>query len=83
MNDISSFMIWFINQVISIFTMCFNILDSITFGGTSLLKVFVTIMILIPLLSVVLTLFHNSSSSGYRSGKSERVKDSNGESRWI
>lgn len=81
--DISSFMSWFINQVISIFTKCFNILDNITFGGTSLLKVLVTIMILIPLLSVVLTLFYNASSTGYRSGRSEKVKDSNSKSRWI
>lgn len=83
MNDISGFMVWFINQVVSIFSSCFNLLDSITFAGTSLLKVLITILILIPLLSVVLTLFHNGGSLGYRSGKSDRVKESKSNSRWI
>lgn len=81
MNDISDFMSWFVNQVINIFTSCFNLLDSITFGGTSLLNVLITILILIPLLSIVLTLFHNGGSLGYRSGRSERVKEHKRKSR--
>lgn len=88
--DITNFITWFINQVISIFTKCFNIMDSIQFAGTSLLKVIVTIAILVPLIGVVLTISQNVSVI---SQKSERIKEkkertqaknaSKGKSRWI
>lgn len=73
--DISAFITWFIAQVISMFTWIYNILNSITFAGTSLLKVIVTITILVPLLGVVLTLSLNPSVMSHRS---ERVKDKKG-----
>lgn len=72
--DISGFMSWFINQVITIFTKSFNILDSIQFAGTSLLKVIITIAILVPLVGVVLTISKNVSVIGQRS---ERIKERN------
>ena len=56
MNDITSFMTWFLNQVISIFSYVFSTLNSITFMGTSLLKVLLTITILgaiLPAIGVV------------------------------
>lgn len=75
--DISNFMSWFITQVVNIFKWFYNLLDSITFGGTSLLKVLVTIVILVPLISVVLTINQNLNVIGNRSerirNKKERV----------
>ena len=75
--DISNFMSWFISQVFNIFKWFYNLLDSITFGGTSLLKVLVTIVILVPLISVVLTINQNVNVIGNRSerirNKKERV----------
>lgn len=75
--DISNFMSWFITQVFNIFKWFYILLDSITFGGTSLLKVLVTIVILVPLISVVLTINQNVNVIGNRSerirNKKERV----------
>lgn len=75
--DISNFMSWFITQVVNIFKWFYNLLDSITFGGTSLLKILVTIVILVPLISVVLTINQNVNVIGNRSerirNKKERV----------
>ena len=75
--DISNFMSWFITQVFNIFKWFYNLLDSITFGGTSLLKVLVTIVILVPLISIVLTINQNVNVIGNRSerirNKKERV----------
>lgn len=70
--DITNFMTWFMNQVISIFTKCFNILDSITFSGTSLLKVIVTIIIISVLIPVILTISKDVSVIG---AKSERIRE--------
>lgn len=70
--DISNFMSWFISQVLSIFTKCYTILDNIQFAGTSLLKVIVTILILVPLLGVILTLSQSVSVVGQ---KSERIRE--------
>ncbi len=72
--DISNFMSWFVNQVVNMFSWFFETLDSITFAGTSLLKVSVTIVILVPLVGVFLTLSKNLNVT---SGKSERVSDKN------
>lgn len=75
--DISNFMSWFITQVVNIFKWFYNLLNSITFGGTSLLKVLVTIVLLVPLISVVLTINQNVNIIGNRSerirNKKERV----------
>ena len=71
--DISNFMSWFVNQVVNIFTWSFNLLDSITFAGTSLLKVCITISILIPLVFTIITVGKNSS---IKVARSERVKES-------
>jgi len=71
--DITEFMTWFIDQVVSMFTKIFSILDNIKFMGTSLLNVIVIIAILVPLLSVVLTISNNVSVIGSRA---EKVKES-------
>lgn len=70
--DISNFINWFINQVINIFSWAFNLLDSITFNGTSLLKVIVTIIIIGVLIPVILTISQNVSVIGQRS---EKIKE--------
>jgi len=70
--DISNFINWFINQVINIFSWAFNLLDSITFNGTSLLKVIITIIIIGVLIPVILTISQNVSVIGQRS---EKIKE--------
>ncbi len=70
--DITNFMTWFVNQVVNIFSWFFGILDNIQFAGTSVLKVSITILILIPLVGVFLTLVSNRSITVQ---KSERVSD--------
>lgn len=82
-NDISNFMSWFIGQVVSMFGSIFNILDSITFSGTSLLKFILVIVILSALLPVVLTLSQSvntfTSISEKRQRNSERSKHNKNE----
>lgn len=73
--DITNFMSWFVSQVVNIFTQAFNILDSITFSGTSVLKVLVTIIILSTLLGVILTI--SSPGLSFRGNKSDKVKERN------
>lgn len=73
--DITNFITWFLNQVIGMFTKIFNILDSITFLGTSLLRVIVVITILVPLLSVVLTISNSTSVMGSRYEKVKKSKE--------
>ncbi len=71
-NDISDFMSWFIGQVVDMFGEIYSILDSITFAGTSLLKVLLTILILGSLLGVILTF---SKSVNFVGSRSEKVKN--------
>ena len=70
MNDITEFMSWFISQVVDMFGELFSILDSITFAGTSLLRVMLTLLILGSLLGVILTI---GQSFNYLSNRSERI----------
>lgn len=71
-NDISDFISWFIGQVVDMFGETYSILDSITFAGTSLLKVLLTILILGSLLGVILTF---SKSVNFVGSRSEKVKN--------
>ncbi len=68
--DITYFINWFIEQVFKIFSKCFSILDSITFNGTSLLELSITIFILSALIPVILTIGQTVRINGQRS---ERV----------
>lgn len=72
--DITYFMTWFSGQVVKIFSWMFNILDSITFAGTSLLRVIVTIIILSVLIPVIFTIGKGASISAEMS---ERVHEEN------
>ena len=76
--DITDFMTWFLSQVVSIFTKVFTIMDNIQFMGTSLLKVCITLVVLVPLLTVVLTISKSYSVMSQRAEryieKEERAK---------
>lgn len=61
--DITNFMTWFINQIINIFTFIFNLLDSIEFMGTTLLKVILFIQILAIIIKILLTVSKNTGSN--------------------
>lgn len=79
--DITNFMTWFISQVVNMFTWFFSLLDNIKFGGTSLLKVCITISILVPLVTVLLTIVSNVSIKGSRSERVEESKKGDAEHR--
>ena len=70
MLDITDFMVWFINQVISIIGQAFTLLDNIQIAGTTLLKIMIVIFILGTMFPVLLTLTkgisETSISYGYR-----------------
>lgn len=72
--DITNFMTWFINQVVNIFTFAYSTLNDITFMGTSLLKVILTIGILGALLPVILTLVQRQSIGAEQRSYRERKK---------
>lgn len=61
--DITEFMTWFINEIIKLFTGIFNLINNITFAGTSLLKVIITIGILGALIPIILTIAPSGSFS--------------------
>lgn len=77
--DITNFMTWFLNQVIRIFTYSYNTLDRITFMGTSLLKVSLTIVILGTLLPILLTIVNTqgikAEKTAYRNARREARKN--------
>ena len=75
MNDITDFMSWFVSEVVDMFSELFSILDGITFAGTSLLKVILTLLILGALLPVILTFARSLSSNLSRSERSDRVRN--------
>lgn len=74
-NDISDFMSWFVSSIVDIFGELFFILDSITFAGTSLLRVLLTILILGSLLGVILTFSRSVSSNLSKVERSEKVRE--------
>lgn len=80
-HDISNFMTWFIGEVVKIFTSFFNILDSIQFSGTSLLKICIVVLIFSALFPVILTLsqsvstFTSISEKRHRNAEKAKRKD--------
>jgi len=77
--DITDFITWLLNEIIKLFTNIFNILNNITFSGTSLLKVIITIGILGALIPIILTIapsgMYNKGESAGRDIKREREKE--------
>lgn len=65
--DISTFMTWFVTQIVRIFTYTYTTLNSITFGGTSLLKVIIFINVIVPFIYLVITI--PRPNKAYREGK--------------
>lgn len=75
MHDIGTFMTWFLNQVYIIFTYTYNTLDSIQFGGISLLVLSLSILILGALIPIFLTLPGGIHSYSSRIGRKEKTKN--------
>ena len=73
MLDITDFMVWFINQVISIIGQAYTLIDNIQIAGTSLLKIMIVIFIIGTILPVLLTITkgvtETSISYGYKRSK--------------
>lgn len=68
--DISSFIQWFINQVMTIFTYIWNTLDNITiYGNVTLLDFIITLTIITIFIEIILALPTTASKI---SGKIER-----------
>lgn len=74
--DITNFMQWFINQVITLFTQIFNLMNSIEFMGTSLLKLILTIVILSTIIPVLFTIIQRKDIQNAVS-YNDRVKEKN------
>lgn len=70
--DIGAFISQFIGSMLSIFSQCFGMLDSISFNGVSLLTYIISVQVMLIVLPLLLTL---TSSKGLR-GKSKSRKES-------
>lgn len=66
MTDISGFTSSFINSLVSMFGSFFNILDSITFSGISLLDFVITLFVLGVAIPLVLTLLPSRAVNSVR-----------------
>lgn len=62
--DITNFMQWFIQQVVTMFQQLFGILEDIEFMNTNLLQVIVTIIIIGAIIPVLLTIGSSVGTSG-------------------
>lgn len=72
--DITTFMNWWFNQVVSITTSWLNILDEFKFNGISLLQFIIIIGILTVLIIVVLPNFNYDGSSSVRTSKEKTIQ---------
>lgn len=68
--DITNGLTIIINEIIKIFQYCFNLLDSITFNGFSLLDFSITIIVFSAIIPVLI-----SSISAYNSYNEKRHKE--------
>lgn len=69
-HDITSFMTWWVSNIINMIGYCWNTLDSIQFAGTSILRVLIWCVILGALFKVTLTIPQRITQIG-----SERRKE--------
>ena len=77
-RDISSFISWFIQQVVNIGTQVINIIDGIIiYGNVSLLDFIIAITILGMFLSLILTIPQNAMNKAERNVKENRRKERN------
>lgn len=78
MNDISDFMVWFLAQMLRLFTYCIGLLGSITFLGTSLLEVIIyTLLIGVALDIIVVSVRSRSVRDVSKDDKKNRKEESN------
>lgn len=70
--DIGAFISQFIGSILSIFSQCFGMLDSISFNGISLLTYIISVQVMLIVLPLLLTL---TKTKGVR-GKSNARKES-------
>lgn len=75
-HDISSYMSWWVSNVINMVGYCWNTLDSIQFAGTSILRVLIWTTILGALFKVTLTIPQGITRMG-----SERRKEHNNDNK--
>ena len=73
--DITNFMTWFVQQFVILLSQLLTLLDSITFAGTSLLRVCLGITILGAALPIVLTIAKTVGTNGARSITERRKND--------
>ena len=71
-NDMTQFMTWWLNQVLTILQWLWTELENITFMGTNLLDVLIAIVVISIILNIFLSISKGAGS--IRDGKSERVK---------
>lgn len=64
--DITSFITWFIEEIIKLFTKCFNLLNSITFYNISLLQYIISLLILGVIIEILFTLVSSNGISSSR-----------------
>lgn len=74
--DITNFMTWFIQQVVKIFTFVYSTLAGITFMGTNLLQVILTITILGAILPVFLTIVNTQTINTERRERQKAIQES-------
>lgn len=68
--DITQGLTFIVNEILSIFQYCFNLLDSITFNGFSLLDFSITFIIFSAIIPVLI-----SSIEAYSSYTEKRIKE--------
>lgn len=74
--DISNFITWWFNQVITIIQQAFSIIDNIKFLGTSLLDVIIAIIIIGIILRIFLSIAKGTGTT-IRNGKERKVRNDN------
>lgn len=75
--DISRFMVWFLAQMLRLYTYCVGLLDSITFAGVSLLEVIVYTFVIGVALDIIVV---SARSRSVRDVSKDDKKNRKGES---
>lgn len=77
-RDISSFISWFIQQVVNIGTKAIAIIDSIViYGGVTLLDFIIAIILLGMFLTIILAIPQNAMNKAERNVRENRKKERN------
>lgn len=77
-RDISSFISWFIQQVVNIGTSAINIIDSIViYEGVTLLDFIIAIILLGMFLTIILAIPQNAMNKVEKIGRERKRKEKN------